>query len=146
MADIASVMMSGLTWNSIDLDRRLLSGLEASAFDSAAVDLAGLLTDAVIDSALRAMPLDRMSAQNRARAEAVEGHRYIAGGIDSKPDTNEDQGDKAHNGKRILRGLPAGALVGGRGRDFHNAYCVPRPFQRVKPYEILATGHFMRRS
>jgi len=48
--------MSGLTWNSIDIDRRLLSGLEASAFDSVAVDLAGRLTDAVIDSAVQAMP------------------------------------------------------------------------------------------
>ncbi len=48
--------MSGLTWNSIDLDRRLLSGLEVSAFDSVAVDLVARLTDAVIDSALQAMP------------------------------------------------------------------------------------------
>jgi len=48
--------MSGLTWNSIDLDRRLLSGLEESAFDSVAVDVVGRLTDAVIDSALQAMP------------------------------------------------------------------------------------------
>jgi hypothetical protein len=54
--DMPYARMSGLTWNSIDLDRRLLSGLEASTFDSVAVDLASLLTDAVIDSALRAMP------------------------------------------------------------------------------------------
>lgn len=48
--------MSGLTAKSIDLDRRLLSGLEAPAYDSVAVDLAARLTDAVIDSALQAMP------------------------------------------------------------------------------------------
>jgi len=48
--------MGGLTWNSIDLDRRLLDGLDASAFDSIAVVLVGRLTDSVIESALRAMP------------------------------------------------------------------------------------------
>jgi len=48
--------MSGLTSKSIDLDRRLLSGLEESVYDSMAVYLVGRLTDSIIDSAVRAMP------------------------------------------------------------------------------------------
>lgn len=48
--------MSGLTSKSAELDRRLLSGLEVSAYDSIAVDLQGRLTNAVIDSAVHAMP------------------------------------------------------------------------------------------
>jgi hypothetical protein len=69
--------MSGLTYNSIDLDRRLLSGLEASVFDSIAVDLAGRFSDAVIDSALRAMPREyhdtvpEMSAKLKARRDLL---------------------------------------------------------------------------
>ncbi len=50
--------MSGLTFNSVDLDRRLLGGLEESTFDSVAVFLAGRFTDPVIESAVRAMPLE----------------------------------------------------------------------------------------
>jgi hypothetical protein len=61
--------MTGLTWNSIDLDNRLLSGLEASAFDSIAVDLVGRFTDAVIDSALRAMPREYRDTAPEASAK-----------------------------------------------------------------------------
>ena len=49
--------MRGLTWNSIELDRRLLAGLEETAFDSIAAFLVGRLTDPVIEAALRTMPL-----------------------------------------------------------------------------------------
>lgn len=61
--------MSGLTSKSIDLDRRLLSGLGASAFDSIAVYLAGRFTDALIDSALRAMPREYDDAAPEAAAK-----------------------------------------------------------------------------
>jgi len=61
--------MSGLTSTSIDLDRRLLSGLEASAFDSMAVYLMGRLTDSVIDSAVRAMPREYSSTFPEAAAD-----------------------------------------------------------------------------
>lgn len=66
--------MGGLTWNSIDLDRRLLGGLEASAFASAAVDLAARFTDAVIDSALRAMPREYHATLPEAAAK-LKSHR-----------------------------------------------------------------------
>jgi len=47
-----------LTINSLQLDRRMLAGLEESVFDSIAVFLVGRLTDSVIEAALRAMPAE----------------------------------------------------------------------------------------
>lgn len=44
------------------MDRRLLSGLEQSAYDSAAVYLTRRFTDRVIDDALRAMPAEYQSS------------------------------------------------------------------------------------
>ena len=68
--------MSGLTWNSIDLDRRLLSGLEVSAFDSVAIDLVRHLTNAVIDSALLAMPPEYRAKLPKAAAK-LKSHRDL---------------------------------------------------------------------
>lgn len=48
--------VAGLTWNSIELDRRLLSGLEKPVWDSVAEALRRKLTDQVIDEAVLAMP------------------------------------------------------------------------------------------
>jgi len=50
--------MRSLTIHSLDLDRRLLCGLERAAFDSAAVWLQARFTDAVIEQSLRAMPVE----------------------------------------------------------------------------------------
>ncbi len=50
--------LRGLTWNSLEQDRRLLSGLEKPVWDSVAAFLAGRLTDPVIDAALSAMPVE----------------------------------------------------------------------------------------
>jgi hypothetical protein len=48
--------MVGLTWNARVLDRRLLSGLERPAWDSAAAALQAELTDSVIDLAVQRLP------------------------------------------------------------------------------------------
>jgi len=48
--------MVGLTWNARVLDRRLLSGLERPAWDSAAAALQKRLTDSVIDAAVERLP------------------------------------------------------------------------------------------
>jgi hypothetical protein len=50
--------MHSLTIHSLDLDRRLLSGLDRDAFDSTAVWLQSRFTDAVIEQSLRAMPAE----------------------------------------------------------------------------------------
>jgi len=48
--------LRALTCRSLELDRRVLGGLEEAVFDSIAVFLVGRLTDPVIEAALRAMP------------------------------------------------------------------------------------------
>ena len=53
----------GLTWNSLPFDRRLLSGLGKSAFDSVAARLEASITDSVIDLAVQALPPEYQSAR-----------------------------------------------------------------------------------
>jgi len=52
----------GLTWNSLELDRRMLSGLEKPVWDSVAQVLTRRITDAVIDTAVRRMPVEFQSS------------------------------------------------------------------------------------
>ena len=53
----------GLTWNSLPFDRRMLSGLNKSVFDSVAATLAHKVTDSVIDAAVQALPVEYRSIQ-----------------------------------------------------------------------------------
>lgn len=53
-----NISIPGLTYNSLQMDRRLLSGLERPVWDSIANDLTARLTDAVIDRAVLAMPVE----------------------------------------------------------------------------------------
>ena len=53
----------GLTWNSLPFDRRMLSGLDKSVFDSVAATLAHKVTDSVIDAAVQALPVEYRSIQ-----------------------------------------------------------------------------------
>jgi hypothetical protein len=50
--------MHGLTFDSWDVDRRLLSGLGAAAYDEVARELQRKLSDAVIEAAVRRMPAE----------------------------------------------------------------------------------------
>ena len=63
--------LRALTINSLELDRRLLGGLESAVFDSIAVFLAGILTDSVIESALRAMPPEYQATVPGAAARFI---------------------------------------------------------------------------
>jgi hypothetical protein len=51
-----NISIPGLTYNSLQMDRRLLSGIERPVWDSIANVLTAKLTDAVIDSAVHMMP------------------------------------------------------------------------------------------
>ena len=51
----------GYVWNSREMDRRLLAGLEQSAWDSAGQKLRLKITDSVIDAAVRQMPREHHS-------------------------------------------------------------------------------------
>ena len=57
----------GLTWNSLELDRRLLAGVEKPVWDSVAGELQHRITDRVIDAAVARMPAEyRHSAPDLA--------------------------------------------------------------------------------
>ena len=85
--------LRGLTSNSLEFDRRLLSGLEQRVYDSVAAFLAGRITDAVIEASLRAMPVEyhatvpAAAAKLRARrdslpAQAARYYRFLATVVD----------------------------------------------------------------
>ena len=69
-----------LTWNSLPFDRRLLSGLEKSVFDSVAADLTTRITDSVIDLAVLALPPEYQSVRP-ALAERLRVRRDSLGVI-----------------------------------------------------------------
>ncbi|HEX9893782.1 MAG TPA: hypothetical protein VGA78_07645, partial [Gemmatimonadales bacterium] len=48
--------LRGLTWNSLELDRRVLGGLARPVWDSVTGELVRRVTDSVIDAAVQAMP------------------------------------------------------------------------------------------
>ena len=48
----------GLTWNALELDRRLLAGLEKPVWDSVAADLERRMSNSVIERATQAMPAE----------------------------------------------------------------------------------------
>ena len=53
-----TVSVAGLTYNSLEMDRRLLGGLEKPAWDSVAQALVRMITDSVIDVAVTALPAE----------------------------------------------------------------------------------------
>jgi hypothetical protein len=67
--------MVGLTWNARVLDRRLLSGLEWSVWDSVATELKGRLTDQVIDDAVAHLPEEFKAANAAALSAALKARR-----------------------------------------------------------------------
>lgn len=92
----------GLTWNSWDLDRRFLAGVERPTWDTVAADLQARLTDEVIDNAVRKMPAPyyerngpTLAAALRMRRDSlhvVAGRYYemLAGYVDIHA-TDEDE-------------------------------------------------------
>jgi hypothetical protein len=67
--------MVGLTWNARVVDRRLLSGLEWSVWDSVATAHKGRLTDQVIDDAVAHLPEEFKPANAGPMAAALKSRR-----------------------------------------------------------------------
>ncbi|HMA23573.1 MAG TPA: hypothetical protein VKP00_06255, partial [Gemmatimonadaceae bacterium] len=63
--------VAGLTWPR-DFDARLLGGLEKAVWDSVAVAIQGRVTDAVIDSAAAAMPIEYSASASRLKAVLIK--------------------------------------------------------------------------
>jgi hypothetical protein len=94
----------GLTHNSRELDRRLLSGLEKPVWDSIAADLERRISDRVIEAAVRSMPREYQARQpdlgpklrarrDRISDQATTFYRYIS----THPDIHAtDSADRAH--------------------------------------------------
>jgi hypothetical protein len=83
----------GLTWNSLELDRRLLVGVEKPVWDSVAGELQHRITDRIIDAAVAGMPGEyghsapELSAELKQRRDRLPEHagrfyRYLAAGPD----------------------------------------------------------------
>jgi hypothetical protein len=83
----------GLTWNSLELDRRLLIGVEKPVWDSVAGTLQQRITDRIIDAAVAGMPVEyrhsapELSAKLKQRRDGLPEHagrfyRYLAAGPD----------------------------------------------------------------
>jgi hypothetical protein len=69
--------MVGLSWQARLLDRRLLSSLERSAWDSVAADLRARLTDAVIDDAVARLPKEYHAIHGTWLASTLRARRDL---------------------------------------------------------------------
>jgi hypothetical protein len=94
----------GLTWNSLEFDRRLLGGLEKPVWDSVAEDLKRRMTDSVIVAAARAMPIEfrdtvpALAAVLKARRDQIPEianrfYRYLAPVQDIHATDSADRAD-----------------------------------------------------
>jgi hypothetical protein len=95
--------ITGLTWNSIAFDRRLLSGMEKSVWDSVAAALVSKLDDASIEAAAGALPPEyrpsgpELVAILKARRDGLKGladrfYYHLADVVDLHA---TDEGDRA---------------------------------------------------
>ena len=113
--------VSGLTYNSLEMDRRLLVGLEKPVWDSVVVQLMGRLSDPVIDSAVGMMAagyraqLPGFGATLKARrdgfaATADQFYRLVAGVADIHGTDGAEQATitRMEDGKVEVRITPRG--------------------------------------
>jgi hypothetical protein len=104
----------GLTWNARVLDRRLLSGLEWSVWDSVSTDLKGRLTDDVIDEAVAHLPPEfkargaaPLAAALKSRRDhlteaALRFYRLLAAEADVYASDKAERVEAARGGDRTL--------------------------------------------
>jgi hypothetical protein len=67
--------LPGATWNGRDIDRRFLAGVDWPVWKSAADALKAKLSDAAIDSAVKALPAEHYAIQGRPLTEALRTRR-----------------------------------------------------------------------
>ena len=73
--------MVGATWNGRDLDRRLLTELDRSAWDSVAAALGAAITDEVIDEAVAALPPEHAAIDAARLSRALKARRDEIGAM-----------------------------------------------------------------
>ncbi len=94
--------IEGLTWNGREVDRRVLTGLELHVWKETAKDIQSLVTDTVLEKALRRLPKEYVDLigdellnflkQRRAHLpdEAIKFYRHLAKEIDVHCTNQED--------------------------------------------------------
>ena len=100
--------LEGLLFDSWDVDRRLLTELDAAEWDEVVASVQERITDAVIEEAVRRMPDayfeaegDRMIAGLRERRDALPGHarryyRFLADQVDVRATHEPDRAELVH--------------------------------------------------
>ncbi len=131
----------GLTWNALEFDRRLLSGLEKPVWDSVAEALTHRITDSVIDAAMRQMPAEYQysapqlaSVLKRRRDQlpliADIFYRYLAPVVDIHA---TDAGDRASVTRREDGSVEV-ALRSGAGEPYFRRRFEPAETSEIRLY------------
>ncbi|MEO8199550.1 MAG: BamA/TamA family outer membrane protein [Gemmatimonadota bacterium] len=131
----------GLTINSLDFDRRLLSGLEQPEWDSIATSLATRLTDSVIDQAMLALPREYQSVRPslartlKARRdilplEADRFYRYLSDIVD----LNGTDGPDRLRVDRIADDTVHVRLQGAEGAPYFDRHFVRSDTREIRVY------------
>ena len=133
----------GLTWNSLEFDRRLLASLERPVWDSVAKAIVRRVTDSVIDVAVQQLPgpyqgsAPELDRKLRARRDhlpdvAAQFYRLLAGVVDIHA---TDANDRATI-SRVNDDTVAVSLDSDQGRTYFR-----RRFDRRETHEIRVYLH-----
>ena len=147
--------MVWLNWNAREIDRRLLAGLERSAWDSATRTLQAQITDAVIDRAIGGMPREfaRLSG-TRLRDELIQRrsgltaaadafYRVLATHVDVRGTDNNDRVEimRSEDGSVLVSLSSDGAPRDRRPENGQNATYFERRFQPADTREVRVFLH-----
>ncbi len=111
--DAGSGNASGLIWDSLEMDRRLLASLEKPAWDSVVADVTRRLNDAVIDAAVAKMP-QPYQPKNTSLAATLKARRgrlpELANAAYTRLNEHADLHASEKNDRAVLEQL-AGGIV-----------------------------------
>ena len=139
--------IEGLTTNNYDVTRWLLSDIEWPAFEEVARELKAQMTDAVIDEAMRQMPLEwyaidgaQMTKDLRQRRDGLveyarKFYLYLADRVDVRGSDRDDLASVVHldDGALQLTLAPLEA-DGGAGAPYYQRRFSPKETQEIRLY------------
>lgn len=136
-----NISIPGLTYNSLEMDRRLLSGLERPVWDSVANELTRVLTDSVINRAVLRMPVEyhwwapTMAATLRQRRDnlkkaATTFYLYLAAVVN----VHGTDGADRLTARRMPNGLVEVKLTSGSDEPYFLRCFDSRETQEIRVY------------
>jgi hypothetical protein len=151
--------IEGLTTNNYDVTRWLLAGLEWPVFEEVARELAGQMTDAVVDEAMRQMPPEwyavdgeQMTKDLRQRRDGIvayarEFYEHLASPVDVRGTDQADLAAVQHLGDGTVR-LTLAPLGpnGAGGAPYYDRRFSPKETREIRLYllggddQVVATG------